>query len=107
MEHVCRVLRSQVSEATWKTWFEGIRPMTADDRGLALAVPSSLVKERLEGRYLGLVEHAVAAALGSPVQIRIDVRTDDGPTGRSLAATGRRRSAIRWPTRRRCSPARC
>jgi chromosomal replication initiator protein len=70
-------LRTQVSEATWKTWFEGIRPMTADDRGLALAVPSSLVKERLEGRYLGLVEHAVASALGAPVQIRIDVRTED------------------------------
>jgi len=70
-------LRGQVSEATWKAWFEGIRPMTADERGLALAVPSSVVKERLEGRYLGLVEHAVASALGSPVEIRIDVRTDD------------------------------
>jgi chromosomal replication initiator protein len=70
-------LRGQVSEATWKTWFEGITPMTADERGLALAVPSSVVKERLEGRYLGLVEHAVASALGSPVAIRIDVRTDD------------------------------
>jgi len=73
-------LRTQVSEATWKTWFEGIRPVTNDDRGLALAVPSSVVKERLEGRYLGLVEHAVAAAVGMPVEIRIDVRTDAAGT---------------------------
>jgi chromosomal replication initiator protein len=78
-------LRTQVSEATWKTWFEGIRPMTADDRGLALAVPSSLVKERLEGRYLGLVEHAVAAAMGSPLQIHIDVRTDDALLDESVS----------------------
>jgi chromosomal replication initiator protein len=70
-------LRSQVSEATWKAWFEGIRPLAADDRALALTVPSSVVKERLEGRYLGLVEHAVATAVGSPVEIRIDVQTDD------------------------------
>ncbi|MBV9663254.1 MAG: chromosomal replication initiator protein DnaA [Actinobacteria bacterium] len=70
-------LRSQVSEATWKTWFEGIRPMAADERELALTVPSSLVKERIEGRYLSLVEHAVASALGTPVEIRIDVQVDD------------------------------
>ena len=67
-------LRIQVSEATWRTSFEPIRAVSADDGRLVLAVPSSLVKERLDGRYLGLVEHAVTTALGSPVQIQIDVR---------------------------------
>jgi chromosomal replication initiator protein len=69
-------LRVQVSDATWRTWFDGIRPISADNERLVLAVPSSLVKERLEDRYLGLVEQTVAAAVGNPVQIHIDVRTD-------------------------------
>jgi chromosomal replication initiator protein len=73
-------LRVQVSDATWRTWFDGIRPISADNERLVLAVPSSLVKERLEDRYLGLVEQTVAAAVGNPVQIHIDVRTDLPPS---------------------------
>jgi len=69
-------LRVQVSDATWRTWFDDIQAVSADNERLVLAVPSSLVKERLEDRYLGLVEQTVAAAVGNPVQIRIDVRTD-------------------------------
>ncbi len=75
-------LRVQVSDATWRTWFDGIRPVSADNERLVLAVPSSLVKERLEDRYLGLVEQTVAAAVGNPVQIHIDVRTDVPPAPR-------------------------
>ena len=68
-------LRDQVTEATWKTWFEGLQVVSLDERCLHLSVPSSLMKERLEGRYLGLVEHSVTAVLGHPVEIRISVQT--------------------------------
>ena len=68
-------LRDQVTEATWKTWFEGLHVLSLDERCLHLSVPSSLMKERLEGRYLGLVEHSVTAVLGHPVEIRISVET--------------------------------
>ena len=53
-------LRSQVSEATWKTWFDGVRAIDADDDHLVLAVPNSLVKERIEHRYLPLVRDVLA-----------------------------------------------
>jgi chromosomal replication initiator protein len=69
-------LHDQVTDATWKTWFEAVTPVDLHDDLLVLAVPSSLMKERLEGRYLGLIEHAVAAARGGPAEIRIEVRTD-------------------------------
>ena len=69
-------LREQVSEATWKTWFESISPVESGEDHLTLAVPSSLVKERLEGRYLSLIEHAVAAASGQPMAIRLEIHTD-------------------------------
>src|SRR4051812_43238660 len=69
-------LHDQVTDATWKTWFEAVTPVDLHEDCFVLAVPSSLMKERLEGRYLGLIEHAVAAARGAPAEIRIEVRTD-------------------------------
>lgn len=87
-------LREQVSEATWKTWFEAISPVESDEDHLTLAVPSSLVKERLEGRYLSLIEHAVAAASARPMAIRLEVHTDafsaapgDEPHGNAVPAS--------------------
>ena len=71
-------LRGQVSEATWKTWFEAIRPIGVDDSDtMVLSVPSSLVKERLEHRYLPLVEDAVSGVVGRQLAVRLEVRSDD------------------------------
>lgn len=67
-------LRGQVSEATWKTWFEGIVPVAASEGSLQLAVPSSLVKEKIEDRYIGLMRDVVADTLGDPIEIHLDVK---------------------------------
>ncbi|HUP70454.1 MAG TPA: chromosomal replication initiator protein DnaA [Acidimicrobiales bacterium] len=69
-------LHNQVNEATWKTWFEGIRPSWADDEQVVLSVPSSLVKDRLESRYLTLVGDVLADATGKKLTIRLVVDTD-------------------------------
>ncbi|HUR18474.1 MAG TPA: chromosomal replication initiator protein DnaA [Acidimicrobiales bacterium] len=69
-------LHNQVNEATWKTWFDGIRASWADDEQVVLSVPSSLVKERLESRYLTLVREVLADATGKQLAIRLVVDTD-------------------------------
>ncbi|MBW3668107.1 MAG: chromosomal replication initiator protein DnaA [Actinobacteria bacterium] len=69
-------LRAQVSDATWKTWFDGIRPVSADGDTLVLSVPSSLVKERLENRYLSMVSDVLHDATGATRAVSLDVRTD-------------------------------
>lgn len=69
-------LHNQVNEATWKTWFDGIRPSWADDDQVVLSVPSSLVKERLESRYLTLVGDVLADATGRQLAIRLVVDTE-------------------------------
>ena len=69
-------LHDQVTDATWKTWFEAITPVALEEDRLTLAVPSSLMKERLEGRYLGMIGQTVSAVLGGPVEIRIEIRTE-------------------------------
>ena len=72
-----QALRIQVAEATWKTWFETINPLRVDDDALVLAVPSSLAKERLDGRYLSLVQDALAGASGTNLDVRIEVRATE------------------------------
>ena len=70
------VLREQVSEAVWLTSFNGARPLRLHDGALVLGVPSSVVRERIEGRYLTLVKSALVDAGGADLDLRIEVHTD-------------------------------
>jgi len=70
-------LRSQVSEATWRAWFSAIRPVAVANGTLVLAVPSGVVRDRLEGRFHGLVHDALLDSSGKELQFRFDVQIDD------------------------------
>ena len=70
------LLRAQVSEAVWLTSFREARAVSSDDDTLVLAVPSSLVKERIEGRYLPLVRDALAELGWPDIELRLEVRPD-------------------------------
>ena len=78
------VIQSQVSDATWRTWFAGIGTVGIVNGTLVLAVPNALVRDRLESRFAGLLHDAIRDTSGSEVvTIRFDV--NDGPTaGTSL-----------------------
>ncbi len=79
-------LREQVSEAVWLTTFSVITPLRLDGEKLVVAVPSSVVKERVESRYLTLVDGALAD-IGEPdVVLFLEVQTDDAPLGGSSGA---------------------
>ncbi|MFN8041048.1 MAG: chromosomal replication initiator protein DnaA [Acidimicrobiales bacterium] len=70
------VLRGQVSEAVWLTTFNAAQPVTVDGDALVLAVPSSVVRERIETRYLTLMQGALTD-VGSPIaRIRLEVHTE-------------------------------
>jgi chromosomal replication initiator protein len=69
-----QALRTQVTEATWRAWFEGVVPVRADDRSLVLAVPSSLAKERIEARYLALVRDLLTDATGLDLDVELEVQ---------------------------------
>ena len=66
-----QILRAQVSEAVWHTTFQEVRARHVDARALTVAVPNTVVRERIAGRYLPLVQDALAE-LGRP-DIDIDV----------------------------------
>ncbi len=104
-------LQDQVSDSTWKTFFQGIRPVSYTSDRLVLAVPNPLVKERLEGRYLALVQDAVAGLAGGGVDVELEVRTEAGDqqdvadepltstNGNSAAPASRRGTSSANPTK--------
>ena len=75
-----QLLRAQVSEAVWLSTFQDARADRLDGDRLVLAVPSSHVRERIEGRYLAIVRDAFVE-IGQPaLDLEIEVRagrTDD------------------------------
>ena len=74
-------LRKQVTDGTWQPWFAEIRCEGYDGARLVISAPSTVVRDRLEERYLGLIEGSAADAAGRPVAVEIVVRpSDDGPS---------------------------
>jgi chromosomal replication initiator protein len=71
------LIREQVSEAVWLTSFNGVLPIALQDDLFVLAVPSSVVKDRIETRYLAVVKGALADAGAIDVDLLLRVQTDD------------------------------
>jgi chromosomal replication initiator protein len=66
-------LREQVSETTWQLWLSGIEPVEYADGVFVLAVPNGLIRERVESRYLPMIEDTLANEVGVPVRGRLQV----------------------------------
>lgn len=83
-------LQSQVSEATWKAWFAEIRPVAVVNGTLVLAVPSTVVRDRLDGRFQALLHDALTDTTGKDYPIRLDVQLEEtgmgGGSGQQLTA---------------------
>lgn len=68
-------IRAQVSEAVWHTTFSGARAAAFDEGELVIVVPNGLQKERIEGRYLGLVQHAINENQANTT-VRVEIETE-------------------------------
>ncbi len=58
--------REDLPETTVVMWFSKVRPLRLDDDTISLAVPSPLVRERLQHSHLPLIEQAAHDAVGRP-----------------------------------------
>ncbi len=73
-------LRADVPDSIWSSCFQPSLGVELEDDRLVVAVPSVLVKERLESRWRDQVHGTLAAANGHPrVAVAFEVRTDAGP----------------------------
>ena len=57
-------------------WFSDVRAVGLNEDALVVAVPSQLVRERLQHNHLHLIEDAAAEAVGRP--LKIDLEVDEG-----------------------------
>jgi chromosomal replication initiator protein len=72
-------LREQVSETTWQLWLSGIEPVSFADGVFLLSVPNGLIRERVETRYLPMIEDTLANEVGTAVRGRLEVQEPDEP----------------------------
>lgn len=71
------VLAQQVSDTVWSSTFQDVRGLDLTDSVLTLSVPSQLVRQRIEQRYLGLMEAALTDAGHGNLALVVEVEIDD------------------------------
>ena len=60
-----------MSESTWQLWLSGIEPVDYAEGVFVFSVPNALIRERVESRYLPMIEDTLANAVGAPVRGRL------------------------------------
>jgi chromosomal replication initiator protein len=65
--------RADLPDATVVMWFAEVRPISIADDVLELAVPSPMIKERLNHHHLHLIEEAAADGIGRPLKVEMAI----------------------------------
>jgi chromosomal replication initiator protein len=77
----CRdLIRPQVPDGVWHSTFQHVTAVGVEDVVLTLGVPSVLMKERIETRYVDLVRSALDQVSSPAEEVTIIVETDGGLT---------------------------
>jgi len=69
-------LRAELADATWHTWFQGVRPVRFQHDVLVLAVPSTLALDRIRTSYHPMLGDALREATGRELAVDLLVDTD-------------------------------
>lgn len=71
------LIRAQVSEAVWNTTFRHLKVIDLNDGAITVAVPSQVMKDRIEARYLGIVQAAITESSADPLEMALQVHVDE------------------------------
>ena len=71
--HVLDRAREELPETTVVMWFADVRPVRVAGDAITLAVPSPLVRDRLQHNHLPLISRAAQEATGRPLTIDLAV----------------------------------
>ncbi len=72
-EKVLSNIKSCVNTATFKTWFETIKPVSLKKNTLTISVKTNFAKEWLETRHIKTIIDSVHKAINAPVNLKIIV----------------------------------
>ncbi len=66
-------LREQVSDAIWQAYLSGITPVSIEGGEIVLGVPNTLIRDRVESRFLGLIQDTVTGTVGRDLIVQLEV----------------------------------
>jgi len=66
-------LREQVSDAIWQAYLSGIRPLSIQEHEILLGVPNKLIRDRIDSRFLALIQDTVTGTLGRELTVHLEV----------------------------------
>lgn len=69
------IIKDNIDESPYNTWFVPIKPISLADQRLDLGVPSEFFKEYIEEHYLGLMTRVLEREIGPQVQLYYHVTT--------------------------------
>ncbi len=75
-ESCATAIKSQVSEVVWQVTFSSVIPVEIKNDRLVLQVPSTVVRDRIEGRYKKLVSETLSEISDDQFNIAINVVTE-------------------------------
>ena len=73
-----RVIKENVAEQSFNTWFQPIVPLKCDDEVLTIQVPSQFFYEWLEEHYVHILKKAISSVLGENARLEYSVIVDKG-----------------------------
>jgi chromosomal replication initiator protein len=76
-QHTAAVLIGQVSDAVWSSTFQDVHAIGLHDDVLTVAVPSQLIRQRIEQRYIPFIEAALSDAGHAGIRLILEVKIDD------------------------------
>ena len=69
------LLKAQLADATWNTWFRGVDAVSYNGDELVIGVPSSVACERIRSSYTGLIGDVIRDVAGREVSVTFVVQT--------------------------------
>ncbi len=83
------VIQDLVADFVWHTTDTTAKPVAVDAETLTVSVPSTILRDRIEGRYRTMVDEAVAQISDDQLSLQIVIReeVDDEPPLRIVAPT--------------------
>ena len=73
-----RVIKDNVAEQSFSTWFQPIVPLKCQDDILTIQVPSQFFYEWLEEHYIHILKKAIGSVLGPDARLEYSVIVDKG-----------------------------
>lgn len=74
------IIKDNVSEVVFKTWFAPIKAVRLQDKSLTLELPSDFVRNYIEENYIDLMRAVLHKTIGQGASLNYDVRIVQGAT---------------------------